>query len=127
MCLAGTLGTLYMAGISWVKLQHRQRSTGMQATRKDWWDICDYVGWFSALHVSFGAATMCLVKAFSDDSGVHSSPSWTLLFVLLHPGGWLVGQVAYWVVCLSERFARNRAPRLHRAVFQLLGLAQTHH
>ena len=119
--LASTLGTLYMAGVSWVKMQHRQRFNGMQATRKDWWDVCDFVGWFSALHVSFGAAAVCLVKACSAD---NVGPSWTLLFTLLHPGGWLVGQIAYWIVCLSERLTRNRAPRLHRAVFQLLGLSQ---
>ena len=84
-------------------------------------DICDYVGWFSALHVSFGAASMCLVRAGADRTYLAQAGhcySFSCTWRVVHwPDSLLIA-------CLSERLIRNHAPRLHRAVFQLLGLAQ---
>eukprot|EP00937_MAST-01D_sp_MAST-1D-sp2_P003598 g3598.t1 len=97
------------------------RRENRPATRKDFYDVCDFVGWCAALHVSIIAAALCFRKASGGGGDGGGGSSWTTLLSLVHPGGWLVGQLAYWVVCLTERVSRKHAPRFHAALFRLLG------
>jgi len=114
----------YVAGCMWLLDQRTARRHGVASTRKDWWDVCDFIGWYSALHIACASIFLLLLKASEPrTSGISSSyPSWTTLLCLLHPGGWLVGQLTYWLVCMFERVARNHAPRLHQCLFALIGL-----